>query len=646
MSLTKILIVEDEVIVAMDLRQQLENFGYRVVGNAVSGAEAIEHARAFSPELVLMDIRLRGSMDGIETAAEIRRRFDLPVIFLTAHSDKATLGRAKLTEPFGYLLKPVEGRELQIAIEISLYKHKMDSKVRRMERWLATTLSSICDGVITTDLNGCVNYMNPVAEHLSEWSLDESSGRLLDDIFPLFNAETGEPVTISFQNVMEEGVVIGLEGEKVLKTRSGRIIAINDTIAPLRDENDKITGIVLVFRDVTAQNEARAALRRSEERLRQVEKIEALGQLAGGVAHDFNNLMTVVSGYSSLLLIDRRQDDPDRTKIEQILRAAENAAVLTRQLLAFSRKQVLHTRILDINEIISGKKNMLSRLVGEDILLELSLAPTVSPVKVDPVQIDQVLINLAVNARDAMPRGGKLLISTETVELNENYARSYPDIQPGVYTMMAVRDTGTGMDETTQAKIFEPFFTTKDVGKGTGLGLSTVYGIVKQSGGHITVDSTPGRGATFKICLPAAEQPVTEREIPAAPPMRGGSETIMVVEDNTSVRKLVVTLLRHMGYKVLEAGTGTEALRLHNGHDGPLHLLITDIVMPEMSGQEVAEQLIALSPELRVIYMSGYAEAAIASSGLLRPGAGFLPKPFTPEDLSRKVRSMLGTKEE
>jgi two-component system cell cycle sensor histidine kinase/response regulator CckA len=641
MSSTTILVVEDEVIVAMDLQQRLGELGYRVVGTAVSGAEALQQARTLTPELVLMDIRLQGPMDGIEAATEIRRQYNTPVVYLTAHSDEPTLGRAKLTEPVGYLLKPVEDRELQIAIEMALYKHQMDSKLRQMERWLATTLASIGDGVITIDRNRRVTYMNPVAAHFTECSAEEAYGRVLEEVLPLLHRDTKRLLELPVHRVLEDGMVIGLAAEAMLRTRSDREFAIAGSLSPLLDEHDTIIGMVLVFKDITAQREVQEALYRSEERLRQVQKIEALGQLAGGVAHDFNNLMTVVIGYSRLLLADCHLNDPERAKIEHIQQAAEHATTLTRHLLAFSRKQVLHPQWLDINTLISKTAKILGRLLGEDILLQMSLAPTLDLVHVDPVQIEQVLLNLAANARDAMPRGGSLIFSTDTVELDEHYTCQYPDARPGQYVLLTVSDTGVGMDQDTLGRIFEPFFTTKEVGKGTGLGLSTVYGIVKQSGGHITVYGEPGRGTTFKIYLPIAPQPAPAAAPPTALPMVGGTETLLVVEDNVAIRNLVVTILRDLHYTVLEASTGADALQISAAHAGPIHLLLTDVVMPEMDGQEVAEQLVARRPDLKVLYMSGYAEAATASYGVLPEGTGFLPKPFTPEQLAQRVRVAL-----
>ncbi len=379
-----------------------------------------------------------------------------------------------------------------------------------------------------------------------------------------------------------------------------------------------------------------------EDQLRQSQKMEAVGRLAGGVAHDFNNLLTIIMGYSQLLLDRLGPGEAMRWQVDEIKKAGERAASLTRQLLAFSREQVLKPHILDLNSVVANMEKMLRRLIGEDIELVTVPGANLGRVKADPGQIEQVLMNLAVNARDAMPQGGKLTIETGNVDLGEGYARSHVTVRPGPYVMMAVSDTGCGMDAETQSHIFEPFFTTKDKDKGTGLGLATVYGIVKQSGGYIWVYSEPGRGSTFKVYLPqvqeAAEAAESEKAIPA--PMRG-TETILVVEDEESVRSLVRGVLQAHGYTVLEARRGDEALQVSDRHKGLIHLLLTDVVMPQMSGRDLAARLVASHSESRVLYMSGYTDRAILHQGVLDAKTHFIGKPFTPDALARKVREVL-----
>lgn len=416
------------------------------------------------------------------------------------------------------------------------------------------------------------------------------------------------------------------------RTKSGRQIEIETAVHEIEYGGRKAALAVLM--DVTGR-------RQLEEQLRQSQKMEAVGMLAGGVAHDFNNLLTIIAGYTQLILNNLGPHDPNRHSAEQIMKAGERAAALTRQLLAFSRRQVLQPKVLDLNVLVKSLTAMLQRLIGEDIDLRLLPGADLGRVSADPGQLEQVIMNLVVNARDAMPKGGVLTIETRNVEFDEQYAAGHLNVKPGPHVLLAVSDTGQGMDEATRERLFEPFFTTKTVGKGTGLGLSTVFGIVRQSGGSVEVYSEPTRGTSVKVYLPRMDQPISIEIEEAKRKVARGTETILLVEDDEMVRNLVRETLEREGYQLLDAAEPVAALRIAGNYKGTIQLLITDVVMPKNSGRDLAEQLIRQRPDLKVLYMSGYADNTIVGSGLLEQEVAFLQKPFTPGALAQKVREVL-----
>jgi PAS domain S-box-containing protein len=472
--------------------------------------------------------------------------------------------------------------------------------------------------------------VNRNAERLLGRRRDEVVSRRLSDVWPLPSLR---PFIERAAAVMRAHAPLEEELSIAFPEGSGRWI--HHQIVPLDD------GVAIAVRDTTARHEAEADLHRREEQVRQSQKMEAIGRLAGGVAHDFNNLLTVIRGHGELVLRKLAVDHPMRRNLLEIGLAAERAAALTHQLLAFSRKQVLQPRILDLGEVVERMSTLLQRLIGEDVELVTRRRGDLGSVRADPAQMEQVIINLAVNARDAMPRGGQLTLELANVELDETFAHRHAGMTPGPYVVFSVTDTGHGMDEDTKARIFEPFFTTKEAGKGTGLGLPTVYGVVKQSGGFIWVYSEPGHGTTFKIHLPRVDQ-APERLFPRPGQTAAGqgTETVLLVEDEDTLRALLGEVLESLGYRVLDAGLGAEALRIAREHRGPIHVLLTDLVMPQMTGRELADRLSCLRPELKVLFMSGYGVGA-APRQEIPSDAAYIEKPFTADAMGGAIRALL-----
>ena len=485
--------------------------------------------------------------------------------------------------------------------------------------------------IVITDPQGAIVYVNRAFEQVTGYTREEALGKSPSI---LKSGKHDEAFYRSLWSKLARGET--WTGVFVNRRKDGSLYEEESAIFPVHDAGGRVMNYVAIKRDATHE-------RLLEAQLRQAQKIEAVGQLAGGIAHDFNNLLTIVSGYCQLLEGRIDAESPLRGYVDEIRKAGDRAVSLTRQLLAFSRRQVLQPQPLDLNSVVSNMERMLQRLIGEDVELKTVLRPGLNRVKADPGQLEQVILNLAINARDARPEGGALTLETANGELDASYTERSAEIVPGPYVMLAVSDTGQGMDAATQARIFEPFFTTKETGKGTGLGLATVYGIVKQSGGYIYVYSEPGKGATFKVFLPV--MPPTEPETAEArrASMRAseGAETILLVEDEIGVRSLAANILRKHGYKVLEAGEPEEATTIAAQYEGPIHLLVTDVVMPRMSGRRLAEHLAFSRSAMKVLYMSGYTDDAVVQHGVLQEGINFLQKPFTTDSLARKVREVL-----
>ena len=518
-----------------------------------------------------------------------------------------------------------------LLLDISEQKRK-EERLQKSESKFRTIFERVSVGIALLDLNGRLVESNPGLQVILGYGEEELRNRVFNEFAHADDA--------TIDGVFEHELITGKRDhyqiEKRFIRKDGGVIWGRLNVSLVRGVEGEFPFTICMVEDITER-------KRLETQFFQSQKLETIGRLAGGIAHDFNNLLTVIKGYTQLSLNTIQEGDPCRENIEEIRRAAERAAELTNQLLTFSRRQILDMKVLDLNTIVRGLEKMIGRVIGEDIEMFTVLDNDLGRVKTDPAQIEQVILNLVVNARDAMPAGGKLAIETTNMELDENYAHTHIGVTPGSYVMLSVSDTGCGMSPEIKDLIFEPFFTTKEEGKGTGLGLSTIYGIVKQSGGNIWVYSELGRGTTFKIYLPQVEEePDALLAHDDADALPQGSETVLLVEDDPSLRSLAARVLRYQGYKVLEATNGTEAMGLaRENKNGKIHLLLTDVVMPQMGGKELVRRMKNQQPKIKVLFISGYTDHAVTYHGVLKPGTPFLQKPFSPAALTKKVREVL-----
>lgn len=754
----KILIVEDEAIVAEDIRNSLQSLGYTTFAVVSSGEEAIAKIEEDRPDLVLMDIVLKGDIDGIEAASQIHSRFNIPVVYLTAFTDKKTIERAKLTEPFGYIVKPFENRELHTTVEMALYKHKMESKLKENESWLSTILRSIGDAVIVTDVDGNIQFMNDVACYLTGWKLEQAMGKPLVIIFNIINEKTRKKVEDPVTKVIREGKVVGLANHTVLISKDGTEIPIDDSGAPVRDEKGNIIGVVLVFHDIIERYEAEKKLQESEKRyrsmyeyalsglyrsrisdgkillankivadilgyesveeltkefkfseafsperrldiirtlehggaasdfeirvtrkdgkkidliisakiypedgyiegamiditdkkrleaqLQQSRKMESIGTLAGGIAHDFNNLLMGIQGYTSLMLNDLDPDHNYYNKLKNIEKQVKSGAELSAQLLGFARGGKYDVKPTDINKLLKKSAEMFGR-TKKEITIREKYAPDLWTVKVDQGQIEQVFLNLFVNAWQAMPDAGDIYLETSNVVFSRSYTKHH-EVKPGKYVRMSFTDTGIGMDEETASRVFDPFFTTKGVERGTGLGLASAYGIVKNHGGMIHVYSEKGHGSTFNIYLPAVDAKVEKILFYDGEEVKHGKEeAILLVDDETIILDVGKDMLKTLGYKVFLASGGNEAIEIYKENSNKIDLVILDLVMPGMGGGETYKVLKSINPDIKVMLSSGYNIGGEAAEIMKYGINDFIQKPFTMTKLSYKIRNILEKK--
>ena len=632
MEQVRVLMVEDNdndaVLINRELARLTPPPAVQHVRTKPAFATALE---GFAPHAILSDHNIPGfgGWEALEIAQ--RARPDVPFILVTGSLDEETAVRYLKGGAADYILKDRLVR-LGPALLEALERARQREALREQERLLRQIIDANPSLIFVKDWNGRFVLVNQATAHVYGTTVDALVGKTDGD----FNRNMEEVAHFlrDDRDVMSSGQS-KIIAEEPVTNPAGETRWFQTIKVPLRSPAEGTATLLGVATEITER-------KRLEEQLLQSQKMEAVGQLAGGVAHDFNNILTAIVGYTDLLAAELASNVRQLEDLEEIRKAARRAAALTRQLLAFSRKQVLEPRIIDVNAVVLNLDKMLRSLISENIELKTDLADNLGAARADPNQIEQVIMNLAINARDAMPDGGTVTIETGNVTLDDAYAGQHVSVIPGEYVMLAVSDTGCGMDAKTQSRIFEPFFTTKPAGRGTGLGLSTVYGIVKQTGGNIWLYSEPGKGTTFKVYLPAiAALPEDIGKVAPAEAPRRGAGTVLVVEDDEQLRRLTHRALDAQGYTVLVADRGGTALDIARRHKGEIDLLLTDVIMPDTNGRKLAETIRAARPGMRVLYMSGYPDGAIASHGMLEPGVAYLAKPFTTEAITRRVREVL-----
>ncbi len=639
----RILMVEDSASHAKLVAAELRRSSLAAEITRVEESETMRAAlRGGRWDVILCDWSLPrfDALAALKIARELQA--DVPFLIVSGTVGEDLAVEAMRAGANDYVLKDRLAR-LAPAIERELRESKARQAQRRLEARFRAIVERSAEAVTLNAEDGRILYASPAATAILGVVPDALLGaRFLDHVYP----DDRDAVRERMAEVRKPQVEANKQEFRVQRP-DGSVCWVEATRTNRLDDAD-IGAVVCHFGDISerkraeaGRREAEEALRQSEVQLRHAQKMEAVGRLAGGVAHDFNNILSVIMTYVDLALLELRSSDPLRADIEEVQRAAVRAAGLTRQLLMFSRQQVLAPKVVDLHEVLAGTQRMLERILGEDIDLVLRPPKQRGRVKVDPSLIEQVVLNLVVNARDAMPTGGQLTIETENVVLDEDYAARHLPATPGDFVLLAVSDTGTGMDAATQAHIFDPFFTTKETGKGTGLGLSIVFGIVQQSGGTVWVYSEPGRGTTFKVYLPRVDAELEGPRSVAIPATLRGTETIVLVEDEEQVRNVVVNVLRRQGYRVIVATSPAEALRTAEVDPENIDLLLTDVVMPGMSGPELARRFVALRPDTKVLCMSGYTDDSVVRHGVLEAGAAFLQKPITPGALASKLREVL-----
>lgn len=635
----KIFVVEDETLIAMELQDRLTKLGYAVCGISPNGEAALSAIAANKPNLILMDIHLAGNMDGIEVATRLRAAdIEIPVLFLTAYSDEETISRVVATDPFGYLVKPFEERELHTTIQAALKKHQLETALRDANRRIAVSAQEIDeliefgpDALILTNREGRMTMANRLTTEMFGWSREELIGQPIEMLIPKPLRDIHVRLRDRHWLHGKARAVMGANRSDLMAVRmDGSEFPVEVSLATINTTGGQ--RVAAAIRDVTERREL-------EQRLSQAVKLEAVGRLTGGMAHDFNNLLAVILGSSELLVEPLGETN---VQLRSIIRAATRGAELTQRMLAFSRKQPLRPQSIKVGTLVHDISDMLARTVGETIEMNIDTTGDVWNAQADPGQVESALLNLALNARDAMGAGGTLTIRCTTATVHAEEPQAEVEIEPGDYVLLEVTDTGMGMSPEVQTLAFEPFFTTKDVGKGSGLGLPMVYGFAKQSGGTLTIESKLGHGTTVRMYLPrAADMPTIDDQKRGADSPHGAGETILVIEDDPDVRDLAVAMLESLNYVPIEAQDATAA-RARVEEAGHIDLVLSDVVLPGgTSGPEFAEEMASLRPDLKFAFMSGYSGETIKRGEIPKSKFVLLGKPFKRKELALALREAL-----
>jgi PAS domain S-box-containing protein len=625
----EILVCEDERLIAFNLKKMLERMGYHVPVTVAYGEKAVECAEENCPDLVLMDIMLKGEMDGIQAAEQITSRLNIPVVYLTSYTDEQTMKRAVLSRSYGYLLKPFQEKLLQVTIELALSKHQVEQQLREREQWLDATLGSIGDAVVTTNREGIIEYLNPVAGLLSGHDPSAILGKPLGDVLNIVNQE-GNPALELLAKVLQERQVVSPATIHYVVNREGQKTPVNLTASPLHDPRGRGSGAVLVLRDISRVTDL-------EKQLRQSQKMQAISTLAGGVAHDFNNILSSIMGYAELSMRHVPRDGPLSGHLSQIICASSRAADLVNQILTFSRQTEEEQQSTKVQPVIAEALKFLKATLPATIEIRTEVDETAGTILADPTQIHQVVMNLCTNAYHAMrENGGVLEVGFDTVTRGENGH----ELAPGDYVRLTVSDTGCGMDHETMSRIFDPYFTTKPVGEGTGLGLSVIHGIVEAHQGAISVKSRPGKGTRFEVLLPVHGRAEVSSSM-AEDIAPTGDERILFVDDEEPIAMMIGELLEFYGYQVTCLTSSTEALEHFRNDPARYDLVITDQTMPKMTGCDLAGELTRIRPQIPIILATGISETMFPGKAEERGIRRMVRKPFVGKEFAQVIRQVL-----